>query len=515
MPTIIQRFLAHVRATPDKIALVFSDQPVSYADLAEEVRRLAAGLTGLGVGRGSRVLVLLKNCRAFAALMLAAAERGAVIVPVSAGLRGEALVTAFTATECQFVVGHGPLLAPFAGLVEAGKCVSVDGAAPGCCLYDELLVQAADDYALGQGDDGDDLPYILTMTSGSTGAPKPIIFSQATKIARAQSAVDCYGLTANDVVLAATPLYHSLAQRLVLMPLMFGMSAVVLEPFTPAGWMAAVERWRVSFTIPVSSQLSALLPHFLAEPARLASLRVLVSSSAQIAEDLKRRLAALLACQFHEIYGASEVGVISNLSPDHPAGKMASVGLPLAGIDLRILGDDGAVLPVGEIGEIACRTPTAFLGYYNRPDATVAAWCDGYFRTGDLGWVDADGFLYFSGRKKDLVISGGINIYPIDIERVLMGTGLLADCAAIGLPDSYLGEAVLAVVVPKEAAGFDLRPLRRACVEQLADYQQPLDFAVVTALPKNALGKTVKPELQERFKGKDLSARLRGLLGLS
>lgn len=144
------------------------------------------------------------------------------------------------------------------------------------------------------------------------------------------------------------------------MPLMFGMSAVVLEPFTPAGWMAAVERWRVSFTIPVSSQLSALLPHFLAEPARLASLRVLVSSSAQIAEDLKRRLAALLACQFHEIYGASEVGVISNLSPDHPAGKMASVGLPLAGIDLRILGDDGAVLPVGRSARSLAAPPPPF-----------------------------------------------------------------------------------------------------------------------------------------------------------
>lgn len=507
MKSIVSRFIDAADAAPGKAALVVGGRRHGYAELRENVRRLAAHLAGMGVGPDARIGVVLPNGPEICEVLLAVADRNAAVAPVSTSLRGEALVLAMRRADITHAVG---LADACAHLVDAGIVAADKVLAAGDAFAAVLAANPA--YRLGALEQDLEAPYIITMTSGSTGAPKPIVFSQRTKIERARSAIDCYRLTAADVVLASTPIYHSLAQRLFLLPIMTGATSVVLEKFDPAGWIGAVQNEKVTFTIPVSSQLNAVLPEMLAGTADLSSLNTIVASSAPISLELKQELSARLSCDFHEIYGASELGVVSNLAPEDAAQKLATVGKPLDGIDVRILDDKGEPLPVGQIGEIAAKSPTAFAGYYRQPEMTAAAYAGDYFKTGDLGFMDADGYLSYSGRKKELIITGGINVYPQDVEAALNASGMVKECAVIGVDDAYFGEAVLACVVPADPAAFSKIALRKHCAEVLADYQQPIGYEVLDALPRNEMGKIMKPALNEKYKDIDLTASLRALM---
>jgi long-chain acyl-CoA synthetase len=339
------------------------------------------------------------------------------------------------------------------------------------------------------------------MTSGSTGSPKPIILTQRTKFNRAQAAVELYGITAADRTLAATPLYHSLAERLALIPLLTGGTCILMPGFSTSSWLQCVREQQVTFTIAVSSQLKQIAAA-LAEPgnaAGIASLRCVVSSSALLDADTKAELIGRLQCDFHECYGTSEIAIASNLDSHWARIKTRSVGRAAPGVDIRIIGPAGELLGCGEAGEIVCRTPMAFGGYFRRPDLTQAAMWGDYFRTGDIGRLDADGFLYFLGRSKDIIICGGINIYPADIEEVVNAHPSVRESAAFALPDPRLGEVVGLAIVPMQAQAFDLKQLRFHCCERLADFQQPRQFFLLSALPRNAMGKLMKYPLVEMF----------------
>jgi acyl-CoA synthetase (AMP-forming)/AMP-acid ligase II len=341
----------------------------------------------------------------------------------------------------------------------------------------------------------------MVLTSGSTGEPKPILLSQHTKILRADAAAALYGTTANDVTLAATPLYHSLAQRLVLMPLLSGGTAILMKHFTPATWIDTVRRHSVSFSIAVSTQLKQIMDKLEYSGDALPSLRCLVSSSALLDEATKGRLVTCLQCDFHECYGASEIAIATNLSPESAAHKLGSVGTAIPGTKVIILDKNGQAAPPNTVGEIACQTPMLYSGYYRQPDTTAASlWGDNYFRTGDLGQFDDDGFLYFIGRIKDIIITGGVNVYPKDIEDVVATHPAVKECAAIPLLDDGLGEVVGVVVAFNDSRPRpSLRELQRLCMLRLGDFQQPRRFFIVPELPKNAMGKLDKPSLRKTY----------------
>lgn len=493
------RFREAACRDPDKLALVAGGVRASYGEFRAAVDALARGLSAAGLGAGDHVGVVLPNCAEFVALLLAGARLGLVIVPQSPGSSVEALASTFGAADVRHLVAWPGVAASLdaIALPEGGVRVVVGAARPGWQAWAAVL-------EAGQGrPDADvavpgDAPYLMGLTSGSTGAPKPILLSQQTKLLRAAAAAALYGVSAADVTLAATPLHHSLAQRLVLLPLTGGGTSVVLAHFTPESWIAAVREHAVTFSIAVSSQLRQILDAVIDQPAALPSLRCLVSSSALLDDATKARLLAHLPCAFHECYGASEIAIATNLSPQAAAHKLGSVGTAIPGTDIRILDADGATVPPGTPGEIACRTPMLFSGYHGRPDATAAAMHDGFFRTGDLGRLDDAGYLYFLGRIKDIIISGGVNIYPKDIEDVVASHAAVRECAAIPLHDERLGEVVGVVVafdasVPAPA----LRELQRLCMDRLGDYQQPRRFFIVPALPRNALGKLDKPALRQ------------------
>jgi long-chain acyl-CoA synthetase len=494
MSPISTTFFDHARRLPDKAALCCDGQAISYGDLAMLVRRWSAGLVAAGIRHGDLVGVVLPNCPEFVALMLAAADLGLVLVPVSPSLTHAALVRAFTATHVRHLVATTEVLQALAE-ERATTLAGADGLwlaidAPEAAA---LLASGGPDPApFGWGKDED--AFILTMTSGSTSDPKPIVLSQRTKLNRAMAAVEMYGVTAADVTLTATPLYHSLAERLVLIPLLTGGTSVLMTRFSPREWIETVGRHHVSFTIAVSSQLGQIV-RALDPSGAPTSLRCVVSSSALLEAGVKAELRARLSCDLHECYGASEIAVATTLDMTQAAERLNSVGRAAPGVEIRILDDGGASLPAGTVGEIACRTPMLFSGYHGQPELTQASMCGGFFRTGDLGRLDQDGFLYFLGRKKEIIITGGINVYPIDVEETLLGYDGLIESAAFAVADERLGEVIGLAYVTDGRSDFDLRQMRRHFARKLADFQQPRKFLALPALPRNAMGKVMRRSL--------------------
>ena len=486
---------------PAKLALTVGGTRLQYRDLLAAVDAVADGLTAAGICRGDHVGVVLPNCVEFVQLLLAAARLGLVVVPQATGSGTEALTATLRAADVRHLVAWAGVATQLDGLdlPPGGVRIAAGGARNSWRAWHDLI-EAGQGKPAGQSSVAADAPYLMGLTSGSTGKPKPIVLSQQTKLLRAEAAAALYGVTTDDITLAATPLYHSLAQRLVLLPLTTGGTSVVMPHFTPESWIATVAAEAVTFSIAVSSQLRQILGALDANRTALKSLRCLVSSSALLDGDTKRDLLAALPCAFHECYGASEIAIATNLSPDDARRKIGSVGRAIPNTEVRILDARGAPVPPNTPGEIACRTPMRFSGYYGQPETTAAAMQGAFFRTGDLGRMDADGYLYFLGRIKDIIISGGVNIYPQDIEAVVASHPAVKECAAIPLDDARLGEVPGVVVAFREPdAAPDVRELQRLCMARLGDHQQPRRFFVVSALPRNALGKLDKPALRQAY----------------
>jgi len=488
-------FELQVSHVPEKKAIIFNNTVKTFQEVHNDVELLAAYLSQMGVRKGDKIAVLLPNCTEFVILMLATAKMGVAIVPQNISHSASTLAKQFLLLGVKFgVIWEGVLtdyqdqndrqLFDFEWLsvkrdgfvytVNKLEPVSIDNVSP-------------------------ELPYIYTMTSGSTGEPKPIELLQSTKIKRANAAIEMFSLTVDDVILAATPLYHSLAERLVLLPLMTGATSVLMAGFTALDWLAHVEKYQVTFTMAVSSQLKQV--YQLLEDgndSNLSSLHCIVSSSELLDEDLRKSLLAYFKNDFHECYGASEVACISDISAVDSKIKTGSVGQALPNVQIKIFKDDGTEAETNEVGEIACKTPLAFTGYYQKPELTQAAMQNGFFCTGDYGRLDKDGFLYFHGRKKDIIVTGGINVYPKDIENIINTHPDVLECAVIPLPDTNLGEKVSAIIVPK-TDDLSIRSIQRLCAKNLADFQQPREIIFATSLLKNEMGKLVRKDLVEKY----------------
>lgn len=505
---IAATFFAHAEQSPNKLAIHCEDTNISYQALANLVSRWSQAMLNQGVKRGDHIGVLLPNNIEFVALILVAANVGAALVPLNTSLTPDAISRAFIATSVKHIVSNRAILnhllssnADFSNIT--GLWLAIDDSEATqqskVTKLDAFIEHVTPSkHALNIAHEDDAL--ILTMTSGSTGDPKPIVLTQRTKFNRALSAQALYHITENDITLAATPLYHSLAERLVLIPLLTGGSSILMARYSAAEWLKYVETHQVSFTIAVSSQLRQIAERLNTETANTSSLRCLVSSSALLETEVKADLMTKLSCEFHECYGASEIAIASNLDGTAARSKLQSVGVAAPQVDIKILDKHDQIAAVGEAGEIVCKTPMLFGGYYQRPELTQAAMWGDYFRTGDIGKLDADGFLYYLGRKKDIIISGGINIYPIDIESVLTELESIKECAAFAYADQHLGEVVAVGVVPKDAANFNLKQAKFHCAERLADFQQPRKWFLLEDLPRNSMGKVMKFQLVEMYR---------------
>lgn len=484
--SIFHNFVKHARVSPKKDAIICDQETFSYEDLYLSVTGLCKLLIDKSIKPHDKIGVLLPNSIEFAALILAASQLQITLIPQCTSLPAHKTLSIFNDIGIDMIVcWHG--------------------------LYEDINKDAEKTMQIVKVSENDintwrkydatdavfyknnkvEEKFIITLTSGSTGDPKPIVLSQATKIKRIESAISIYSLSKDDIILVATPMYHSLAQRLTLIPLFVGGTAVILPRYNIDLWLKAVEKHKVTFTIAVASQLKQLLSKEKLGTS-LTSLKSLVSSSELLSDEYKTQLSEILKCDFHECYGASEVGIVTNLSFSDSKIIKGSVGKAIPGVDLKIFLLGGREAKIGEVGEIYCRSNMSFSGYHDNKNLTESSYSYGYFKTGDLGKLDEHGFLYFSGRKKEIIISGGINIYPKDIEDVLLEIREVQECCVVAADDRSLGEIPIAAIVLKAGAEQNIKLLQRKCIKELASYQQPRKFIFVDSLAKNSVGKVQK-----------------------
>lgn len=490
-------FYKNAESAPNKEAVWCDGKTVAYGEMAELVSRYSNLLLSLGAGYGDHIVIPMNNSIESVALFFSAADLGVCVVPLNPSLPFDAVESAVRAGDVKHVIARRAFFSACeknGGLGIPGFSVCLDGEYPGTTPFEKIYEMPPVRPETGRDVDGSE-SLILTMTSGSTGMPKPIDISQSNKYERSMAHIRVYGITKDDRILAATPLYHSLAERLVILPLILGAASILLPRFTPAIWLKCVEEQKPTFTIAVSAQLAQILEELKKPDApEITSFRSIVSSSALLEASVKYELIRLLRCEFHEMYGASEVSTVTDICFGDAPDKQSSVGKPFDEAEIRILRDESESdfdtdCAPGEVGEIAVKTKLQCKGYYRQDAMMRSAMFGDYFRTGDLGYLDEDGYLYFSGRKKELIITGAVNVYPHDIDAVVGRLPEVEECAAFAYPDARLGEVVALAVVPKEDHEINLRALKTYCARNLADFQQPHKIFVVDKLPKNTMGK--------------------------
>ncbi|HEX2315820.1 MAG TPA: long-chain-fatty-acid--CoA ligase [Thermomonospora sp.] len=496
------------QAVPDKVAYFYGDREITYRELDERVDRVAAALHAAGVGPGDRVAILDKNSLEYVEQLFGAARIGAVQVPVNYRLAPpEVAFIVNNARAKVFVVGPEfvPVLDAVAGDLEhTTHLVVIDGDGTAEPRLDYASWIAAHDSAPPAHEAATSDVFVQLYSSGTTGRPKGVMLTHDNFLSVLPNTGELWGIDDDTRLMVAMPMYHIAGNALTVCVVYDGITGVISREPDPVGIARDIERRRVThiFLVPVLLLFWQSMPE-VAE-CDLSSLKVLLYGASPISQEVLRGALKLLpGTGFRQVYGLTETtGAITSLPPeDHDpdgpnAHRLASAGVPNAGTEIRIA--DPATLedvPTGQVGEILVRSPQNMKGYWDLPDATAAALLDGgWFRTGDAGYLDEDGYLYIHDRVKDMIISGGENIYPAEVENVLMGHPQVADCAVIGVPSEKWGETPKAVVV--KAGEVTERELIDYCRERLAHFKCPTSVDFTDAIPRNPTGKVLKRELR-------------------
>lgn len=496
----VGRVGAHVaRTMPDRVALDDGATRLTYGELDERVNRLATALTQHGVAEDTVVAAYLPNCIAYVLVVLATARAGGVFSPINPRFKAREVAdifrigrptVVFTTAERVDVVR---VAAASVGLDRLTVIVTDGVGDQGTVAYDRLLeTEPGPLPAVSEMD-----PFSLMFTSGTTGKPKGALATHRARMIWVLNAAVLYGLSDGDVYLGAMPQVHSAGLTFTLMHLYVGGTVQILKEFDPKRYLEIVATKGVTSSLVVPTMMGMVLEELQTggRNYRLSSLRRLVTCGSPLPLATKKKVIETLTDQLYDYYGSTESNSMSVLRPVDQLRKPYSVGLPFTNVQLMIAAASGERQPAGEIGEIWCRNPSVMLGYYKQPEATAAAFTNGWYHTGDLGYLDEDGYLHLVGRVTDVIISGGVNIYPAEIEDVLMMHPGILDCAVVGTPDPKWGQVVSAYVVPRKGWAIDLAEVQRHCQAHIADYKKPRRLEIRPELPKTAAGKIIKTTL--------------------
>ena len=493
-PVTVERALGlSARRHPDKVAVRHGNTAVTFAELDARAAALAAGLSAAGLVRGDRVAVLLPNCIDYIVVAIACAKGSLCMVPVNYRFKGAEIRQQVEDCGAAALI-HDPIFAQ--QIIDSALPPHVRIFRRGWELED-LLASSVSVHQLRQAEEKD--LFYLGYTSGTTGKPKGAMVTQRNRALAYHYWALEFGIGPDDVALHSGPFHHTAPFTFTLTQLFMGGEVVILDAFDATAAVEAIRKHEVTWSFMVPFMLERLLETDI-DSSAARSLRMLISGASPLSTRTKNRvLERFPGVALHEFYGATEAGVVTNLRPPDQLRKTRCVGQPVADIEVEIRDETGRrIVEPGRVGDIWLRGPTLFSGYYDAPQKTAEV-SDGQWCTlGDIGHLDEEGFLYLVDRRKDVIKSGGVNIYPLEIEEVILLDPAVRECAVTGLKDERWGEAACAFLVlePNADARAVRERVQELCREALADYKRPKLFRCVETLPRNANGKVLKRELR-------------------
>jgi len=484
--------------SPGKPALLCDGRAYSYGELSSRVRRVCGAARRSGLRRGDRAAVFAPNCLEYPELVVGLSDAGVVVATLNARSTPHEIAAACDDCEARVLFVHGGL----AAAAHAARFATVERIVVLGEQYEAWLEGAPESPPLAGVRATD--PFALVYSSGTTGQPKGILLSHRSRALTFHAMAmeyACYG--PDDVQLGLAPMAHGAGFAFIMATLYFGGTVEVLTRFEPEQVVArlAEDRFTGVFMVPTHFQAIFGLekPALERHRGRAGRLRTIISNAAALPQSTKEAIIDYWGPgRLHETYGSTEAGIVTNLRPQYQLTHRHSVG-PAFGLNtIRLLDEAGHEVERGAVGELYSSSPYLFNGYWNQPEETAAARRDGWVSAGDLARQDADGFYYIVDRKKDMVVTGGFNVYPREIEEILHHHPAVLEAAVVGVPDDYFGEALRAFVVARPGQNLDPSALEGHCREYLAGYKVPKEYRVLEGLPRNAAGKVLKKELRDR-----------------
>jgi acyl-CoA synthetase (AMP-forming)/AMP-acid ligase II len=498
------------REHPDADFAVFRGRRLTYREAVASANRMANALVGAGLAPGDRFAVLSKNSIELALLYYAGSKAGVVPVPLNYRLAPPewAYIVRDSGARVLFAQqAFANALEPVRGeLSDVKRLVSLDAASAGWELLTDVLQGQPEQAPEREVTERDDVYQMYT--SGTTGRPKGAVLTHRAVMAQLHQGLLGFGAQPGERALIVAPMYHAAAALTSFVTVQIGGTLYIQDDFVPAEVVRALSEERIAFAMLVPAMIQFCLVGVpeVAE-RRYDDLRLLIYGASPISEQTLRRAIEVFGCDFLQGYGMTETTAAATyLFPaDHRralAGNprlLLSAGRPLLGTEVRIVDEHDQPLPPGRIGEVVVRGPQLMRGYWNLPEASAEALRGGWLHTGDAGVMDDEGFLYIQDRVKDMIVSGGENVYPREVEDVLFQHPAVADVAVIGVPDERFGEAVKAIVVRKPGRDVSTEELLEHCKGRLGGYKRPRSVDFVEVLPRNPSGKVLKKELREKY----------------
>jgi long-chain acyl-CoA synthetase len=488
-----------------------------HAEVADRAARIAGGLDRLGVEQDHSVCMLMRNDIAFIEAAYATMRLGAYAVPVNWHFKPEEISYVLTDSGTSVLIGHADMLHPLRDTIPTGVTVlsvptppeilanyKVD---PDCLATPAFAIEFEAWLAQQRPHDGPARPQPPNMiyTSGTTGHPKGVRRNAPTPEQTASAErlrAMIYGLKPGARALLPGPLYHSAPNSFGLRAGRLGGALVLMPRFEPEQLLRLIEAERIDtmFMVPTMFIRLMKLPEAVRKRYDMSSLRHVIHAAAPCPADVKRAMIDWWGPVIHEFYGSTESGAVTFANSEDALNKPGTVGKISPGAELRFIGENGRVLPPGEIGEIYSRiADNPDFTYHNKPEKRAEIERDGFITSGDVGYIDQDGYVFICDRKRDMVISGGVNIYPAEIEAALHAVAGVQDCAVFGIPDDEFGEALMAVVEPQVGVTLDVANIRSQLKTVLADYKVPKHVEIQTQLPREDSGKIFKRRLRDPY----------------
>ena len=490
---------SHAESEPAKPAVICGDQVIDYATLDRRASRVANAVNELGCREGDRMAWMSFNSVTGAEIASGLRRAGVVIVPVNYRLRGPEIAYVLNDSQAKVAAAgpdHARAMAAAAPDVKAPvRFIAVGNDVPGGWLsYGDVMDAASEDFETV----GDGLGPSMIYTSGTTGNPKGAWRPYGVDITNVLQVISIFGLSHDDVHLMCGPGYHSAVAFFSALHQVLGATIVMQPKFEAEEALDLIERHGVTTSFMAPTLLQRLVDAQRRRPRDTSSLRALILGAAPCPHALKVRAEAAFGQVLWEFYGATETGINTVLRPEDQLRKPGSCGTAVPGQEIRLVLDDGSEAPVGRPGEFMVRNAWQAV-YFNRPDATQRSLHDGFFSVGDVAYRDEEGYYFICDRRIDMIISGGVNIYPAEVEAALHEHPAVMDAAVIGVPDDEWGESVMAVVQLRLGAEASAEELIAFCSERLAGYKKPRTVDFVDELPRDAAGKLLKRRIREPY----------------